>query len=61
VPYNQYQLRSVGRYLKTDTVAESLDGLTQLARRYVLAKWLRGNEVKIDAKVSEAAVYVFNQ
>lgn len=58
MPYNEYQLRSVGRFLKAETVEESLDGLTQLARRYAFAEWLHDSEIGVDAKISRMAEYV---
>lgn len=58
VPYTSYQLRSVGRFLTANTVDASLDGLTQLARRFVFAKLLYEDKGDVDKKVSEAAFHI---
>jgi hypothetical protein len=60
--FTDYQLRSVGKYLREPQVEKSMDGLTTLSQRYVLGRWL--NESKEvnhrgDKAISEAAALVF--
>jgi hypothetical protein len=58
VPYTQEQLRSVGRYLRTENADHSLNGLPSLAGRCTLAKWLYESDTGVDEKISNSASFV---
>lgn len=60
--YTMYQLRSVERFLLEADPEAALDGLTTLARRYVVGCWLSGKEAYrlwADKGLSDAAVFIF--
>lgn len=60
MPYNQAQLKTVRRYLKTGGTERTLNGLASLSRRYVFAKWLSGFGDDPDKIISQAAEYVLS-
>jgi hypothetical protein len=60
VPYNQDQLRSVRKFVRAKSVEDSQEGFTNIANRYLLAKWLYGTQESRDGKISEAAEFVLS-
>lgn len=62
-PYSSYQLRSVGRFLHNPTLDQALDGLSTLATRYTMGRWLWRDGYFTshsgDELVSLSAAYLF--
>lgn len=62
-PYTSYQLRSVRRYLQNPTLDTALDGLSTLATRYSMGRWLWGDGYFTshsgDELVSLGAAYLY--
>ncbi len=63
--YTEYQLRSLGRFLFTEDPDEALDGITTLARRFLVGRWLIGdgkfNGDRGDTMLSKAAFFLLSE